>query len=136
MHIRSGFPQLADKYPLRWLSLKLMDGDEHVRKEINFSGEGAFIADSTAHLKRAHGEDIESIMADKRYALASGLSHEALKKPEFRKMEITERIDKIVLNRSLGIPIFLAAMWVVFKLTFDFSAPFADWIDAMTTGMG
>ncbi|OGW73699.1 MAG: ferrous iron transport protein B, partial [Nitrospirae bacterium RIFOXYC2_FULL_44_7] len=53
---------------------------------------------------------------------------------EFRKMEMTEKIDKIVLNRFLGIPIFLAAMWVVFKLTFDFSAPFADWIDAMTTG--
>jgi ferrous iron transport protein B len=49
-------------------------------------------------------------------------------------MELTEKIDRIVLNRYLGIPIFLAAMWLVFKLTFDFSSPFADWIDAMTTG--
>jgi ferrous iron transport protein B len=49
-------------------------------------------------------------------------------------MELTEKIDRIVLNRFLGIPIFLAAMWVVFKLTFDLSAPFGDWIDAMTAG--
>lgn len=133
-HIKNSYPQLADKYPIRWLSLKLMEGDEHVLKEINLFGNGAFIADSMAHLKKAHGEDIESLMADERYAQASGLTREVLKKPEMRKMEMTERIDRIVLNRFLGIPIFLAAMWVVFKLTFDFSSPFADWIDAMTTG--
>jgi len=134
MHIRNSYPQLLEKYPQRWFSLKLMEGDTHVREEINLSGDWAFIADSTAHLKRAHGEDIESIMADERYAQASGLTREVLKRPELRKMEMTERIDRVVLNRLLGIPIFLAAMWVVFKLTFDFSTPFADWIDAMTTG--
>ncbi len=134
MHIKNSYPQLAEKYPLRWLSLKLMEGDTHVQKEIDISGDGAFIEDSTAHLKKAHGEDIESIMADERYAQASGLTHEVLKKPELREMEMTERIDRIVLNRFLGIPIFLAAMWLVFKFTFDVSTPFADWIDAMTAG--
>lgn len=133
-HIISNFPQLAKKYPVRWLAFKLMEGDSHVMEEINIGGNISFIAEATKHLKKAHGEDIESIMADERYAQASGLTHEVLKRPELRKMEMTERIDRIVLNRFLGIPIFLAAMWVVFKLTFDFSAPFADWIDAMTAG--
>jgi len=73
-------------------------------------------------------------MADERYALASGLTREVLEKPELRKMELTERIDKVVLNRFVGIPIFLAAMWIVFKLTFDISNPFKDWMDAMTAG--
>ena len=50
------------------------------------------------------------------------------------KQELTERIDRIVLNRFLGIPIFLAAMWLVFKLTFDLSTPFGDWIDATANG--
>jgi ferrous iron transport protein B len=40
----------------------------------------------------------------------------------------------VVLNRFLGIPIFLAAMWLMFKLTFDLSKPFADWIGAMISG--
>ncbi|RJQ41205.1 MAG: ferrous iron transport protein B [Nitrospiraceae bacterium] len=131
--IKNSYPQLLKKYPLRWLIFKLMEEDSHVMEEINV-GDKSFIEEATKHLKKAHGNDVESIMADERYALASGLTHEVLKKPEFRKMEMTEKIDKIVLNRFLGIPIFLAAMWVVFKLTFDFSAPFADWIDAMTTG--
>jgi len=131
--IKNNYPQLLKKFPLRWLVFKLMEEDSHAMEEINI-GDNSFIEEATKHLKKAHGDDVESIMADERYALASGLTHEVLKKPEFRKMEMTEKIDKIVLNRFLGIPIFLAAMWVVFKLTFDFSAPFADWIDAMTTG--
>ncbi len=133
-HVKSSYPSLAERYPLRWLAFKFMEGDSHVMEEVSLNHDGSFVEKATAHLKRAHGDDIESIMADERYALASGLTHEVLKKPEFRKMELTEKIDKIVLNRFLGIPIFLAAMWVVFKLTFDFSAPFADWIDAVTTG--
>ena len=67
-------------------------------------------------------------MADARYAQATGLTREVLTKPDVRKIELTEKIDRIALNRFLGIPLFLAAMWLVFKLTFDVSAPFADWL--------
>jgi len=133
MHVRNSYPQLAEEYPLRWLFFKLMEGDSHAMEGINL-GDISFIGEATKHLIKAHGEDIESIMADERYALASGLAHEVLKKPEFRKMEITEKIDRIVLNRFLGIPVFLAAMWLMFKLTFDMSKPFSDWIGAMISG--
>jgi len=132
-YIRDNYPSLTEKYPLRWLSFKLMEKDSHVTNEINIK-DNDFIDEAAKHLRKAHGEDMESIMADERYALASGLTHEVLKRPEFKKMEITEKIDKIVLNRFLGIPIFLAAMWLMFKFTFDFSAPFADWLDTMIAG--
>lgn len=124
---------LFDRYPRRWLLLKLMEGDEQVRSEV---GLPAGFATDTAlrHLRKAHGEDLEALMADVRYSLAAGLTREVLQKPELRKMELTEKIDRVVLNRFLGIPIFLAAMWLVFKLTFDLSSPFADWLDAMTSG--
>lgn len=132
--IESQYPSIAKKYPLRWLTLKLMEGDDHIYKEINISGNGVNVKEAITHLKKVHGSDIESIMADARYAQASGLTHEVLKKPELRKMDLTEKIDRVVLNRFLGIPTFLAAMWLVFKLTFDISKPFMDWIDAMKTG--
>ncbi len=131
--VKNIYPQLIEKYPLRWLAFKLMEGDSHAMEGLVL-GDISFIGEATKHIRKAHGEDVESIMADERYALASGLAHEVLKKPEFKKLEITEKIDRIVLNRFLGIPIFLAAMWLMFKFTFDFSTPFADWIDAMTTG--
>jgi ferrous iron transport protein B len=124
---------LLARYPKRWLLFKMMEGDGHVRKEVGNVCDDA-MDDALHHLKNAHGDDIEAIMADTRYSLAGGLTREVLRKPELRKMEMTEKIDRIVLNRFLGTPIFLAAMWIVFKLTFDLSTPFADWIDAMTAG--
>lgn len=132
--IKNSYPQLLEKYPLRWLVFKLMERDSYVMDEIKIGDNISFIEEATKHLIKAHGDDVESIMADERYALASGLTHEVLQKPEFKKMEMTEKIDKFVLNRFLGIPIFLAAMWIMFKLTFDVSTPFADWMDAMITG--
>jgi len=132
--MKNAYPSLAEKYPLRWLAFKLMEEDEGVRGEINVRIDALQIEDAVRHLKKAHEEDMESIMADARYAQAAGLTWEVLKRPELRKMELTEKIDRIALNRFLGIPLFLAAMWFVFKLTFDVSKPFADWLNAMTSG--
>jgi ferrous iron transport protein B len=131
--LKNSYPTLLEKYPNRWLLLKLMEGDGHVREEVNIGEQGIF-DEALRHLRKAHGDDIEAIMADERYSLAAGLTREVLKKPELRKMEMTEKIDRVVLNRFLGIPIFLAAMWVMFKLTFDLSKPYSDWIGDMISG--
>ncbi|QXE86159.1 ferrous iron transport protein B [Geomonas nitrogeniifigens] len=130
---RTSYPALTDSYPQRWLLLKLMEQDSHVMRELDLDNLD-FLDQALHHLRKAHGEDIESIMADARYSLASGLTREVLHKPELRPTEITEKIDKIVLNRFLGIPIFMAAMWLLFKLTFDLSAPFGAWLGSMTDG--
>jgi len=126
-------PELLEKYPNRWLLLKLLEQDGHLLEETG-AVSGPALEEALHHLKRAHGEDIESIMAEARYGLASGLTREVLRKPELKKTELTERIDRVVLNRFLGIPIFFAAMWLVFKLTFDLSKPFGDWIGDMAAG--
>jgi ferrous iron transport protein B len=124
---------LLEQYPQRWLLLKLLEGDSLVYKTANIAV-GSLPAQLFEHLLRAHGDDIEGILADVRYALSNGLCREVLSKPEKRNIELTERIDRIVLNRFLGIPIFAAAMWLLFKLTFDLSSPFGDWIHEMTGG--
>jgi ferrous iron transport protein B len=132
-HLREDHSSIAAGYPLRWLALKLMEGDSQALEETGLDETG-LPGETLQHLREAHGVDIESVMADARYAQASGLTREVMRRPDVRKMEMTERIDKVVLNRYLGIPIFFAAMWLVFKLTFDMSAPFADWLDSMTSG--
>ncbi len=132
--IKNANPSLVERYPLRWLAFKLMEEDEQVQRVVHNSGDMFRVEDAVNHLKKAHGEDTEAIMADARYAQAAGLTREVLKRPELQKMELTEKIDRIALNRFLGIPLFLVAMWFVFKLTFDVSRPFADWLNVMTTG--
>jgi ferrous iron transport protein B len=127
------YPELAGRYPQRWLACKLMEGDVELAKEINLDS-AALLTEPLHHLRRAHGEDIESLLAEARYALASGLTKEVLRKPAVPRQELTEKIDSIVLHRLFGIPIFLGAMWLVFKLTFDLSSPFGGWLEGMIAG--
>lgn len=127
------YPALLERYPQRWLLLKILEADKVVLKETGLENY-EMPSQPLKHLHQAHGDDIEGLLADIRYGLASGLCHEALKKPEIRNIALTEKIDRIVLNRFMGIPIFMAAMWLLFKLTFDLSAPFGEWIKAMNEG--
>jgi len=132
-HILHSHASLLDRYPVRWLLLKILEEDASVLKAANITS-GSLPQQPFDHLRRAHGDDIEGLMADARYAMVAGLCREVLSRPEKRNPELTERIDRIVLNRFLGIPIFMAAMWLLFKLTFDLSAPFGEWIKDMTGG--
>ncbi|MEW6593635.1 MAG: ferrous iron transport protein B [Thermodesulfobacteriota bacterium] len=127
------YPGLLKRYPARWLALKLMEGDSQVMQEADLRDTG-LIDSVVQHLRAGHDEDLESLLADERYAQAAGLAREVVRKPELRQREFTERIDRVVLNRFLGLPLFFAAMWLVFKLTFDVATPFVDWIDAITSG--
>ena len=127
-------PQALQQYPPRWLALKLIERDQTLLQLLGMPADSHIISRATDHLRTAHGEDTEAFLADARYAQAAGLTREVLRKPDIRKRELTETIDAVVLNRFFGIPIFLAAMWVMFKLTFDLSKPFADWLGTMVSG--
>lgn len=132
--VKSDYPELAENYPLKWFAIKLIEGDGDVRKKVNIINASSLVDKAVGHLKSAHDEDIESVMADARYAKAAGLTHEVLTKPKTDRTELTERIDRVVLSRLFGIPIFLAAMWFLFKLTFDIATPFVDWVDGVIAG--
>ncbi|MFC1901673.1 ferrous iron transport protein B [Chloroflexota bacterium] len=85
--------------------------------------------ESRAHLKRVHGDDAETLIADARYGFISGLIKDVLQKPTVAKITATDRIDKLVLNRWLGIPLFLAILFGVFQFTFVVSEPLISWIN-------
>ncbi len=88
---------------------------------------------SLAHLRTIHGDDAETLIANARYGFISGLIKDVLKKPAVEKTTATDRIDRLMLNRWLGIPLFMAILYGVFQFTFIVSEPFMDWID---TGFG
>lgn len=127
-------PGLLDKYPSRWLALKLFEGDPLMLKETGLKENEPFLQKARSLFKEFYEEDIESVLADIRYGIAHGITQDVLKRRQTRYIDLTERIDKVVLNRYLGIPIFLLAMWLVFKIAFDFSAPLSDWIDGLMNG--
>jgi ferrous iron transport protein B len=85
--------------------------------------------ESVAHLKRVHGDDAETLIANARYGFVSGLIKDVLKRPVVEKVTVTDRIDSFVLNRWLGIPLFLAILFGVFQFTFAVSEPLVGWIN-------
>ena len=131
--IDASSPELTASNPPRWLALKVIEGDARVHEETGLL-RSAVGGAAVQHLERAHGGDLEALITEARHAVAAGLTREVLTRPAIPRRELTEKIDRVVLNRFLGIPIFLAAMWLVFKLTFDLSKPFGDWIQAITDG--
>lgn len=132
--VSHSYPHLTFQFPARWLMLKILEGDCNILETLNIDSAAILSDHAVEHLKKSHDEDIESFMADERYGQAAGLVREVLTRPDIRKIDLTEKIDRVVLNRYLGVPIFLASMWLMFKLTFDISTPFIDWIDGVTAG--
>ena len=84
--------------------------------------------ESLSHLKRIHGEDAETLIADARYGFISGLVKDVLVKPAVEKTTMTDRIDRLMLNRWLGIPFFLLILFGVFQFTFLVSEPLINWL--------
>ncbi|MBF0609433.1 MAG: ferrous iron transport protein B [Candidatus Magnetobacterium sp. LHC-1] len=127
-------PEAAGKYPLTWLPYKLMESDAVIIGEFRSLAVDGLVAQATEHIRGVHGENVAKVLADARYSLAAGLTREILAKPDTINVELTEKIDSVALNKLLGIPLFLFAMWLMFKLTFDLSSPFSDWLNTVISG--
>ena len=122
----------------RWLAIKLLEDDENVIAAFEETSAGKEILDmkakSFAYLQDRFGEDVDTLFADKRYGWINGLVKESVKKTTKDRLSTSDKIDKFATNRILGIPIFLAMMWIVFKITTDIASPFMDWVDGVISG--
>lgn len=132
-------PELTARYPSRWLAIKLLEQDGETGLQLKAVAGGERIlsqaTESIAHLERVYGEDeVDVIIADRRYGFISGLVREAVRRPSEARLTLSDKIDRVVTNRVLGIPIFLMAMWFVFRMTSDVSSHYVDWIDGVIGG--
>ena len=126
------------RYSSRWLAIKLLEEDKEIIPKVEaVEGGGAILAQarkSVDHLRSIYGDDAETIIADRRYGFISGLIKEVVRRPAEDRLTLSDKIDKVVTNRVLGIPIFLAAMWFVFKMTAEVSGAYLDWVDGVVGG--
>jgi len=116
---------LSEKYPLRWLSVKLLEGDQKVLEKLQGS---SVEKDAMKVIDSIDAEEFEATMADKRYeAINAVLPHVCTRCAP--KITVSDMIDRVFTNRVVGIPIFLALLWGAFELTFTFSVPFMELLD-------
>ncbi len=129
--------KLTITYSSRWLAVKLLEGDSEVAKKVRQSSYYEEILTqvekSARHLQGIFGDTPEAIIADERYGFISGACSESAKRTYEVRHTISDRIDKVLLNKILGLPIFLTSMWLVFKFTFKLSEPLMGLVE---TGQG
>ena len=124
-------------YNRRWISLKLLEGDEKVKEKLNVS-EALMekIKPYQDKLEKEYDNDMETIIADNRYNFISKIVDKGVKKnSKGSELTLSDKIDKVVTNRVLAIPLFLAVMFAVFQITFGIIGSFTvDWVDGLING--
>ena len=126
--------ELAQAHPPRWLALQLLerafDADtlveqSHAKKAIRTQ-----VKASLAFLEPHLGADGPTLVAERRYGFAHGLVEEVLKRTDHPHWGLTGRLDIVLTNRWLGLPIFSAIMVAMYTLTFVVGKYPQDWIAA------
>jgi ferrous iron transport protein B len=114
---------------LRWQAVKLLEGDEaELGRRAGLAGLAELLSRLRQGLEHHFGYDIETAIVEQRYGFLNGVVRECVKrKPDLAgRLSISEGIDAVVTNRWLGVPIFLALMWLTFQLVFTVGSPVSN----------
>lgn len=126
------------RYSQRWLAIKLLEADADILARVQDMPNGeqviALARQGAEHVTSMLGDDVDLLTADRRYGYINGIVRQALHRPLIDRITLTDRIDDIVTHKWLGLPVFFAVMYIVFRLVIDVSSPFLDWTDAVING--
>ena len=101
----------------RWYAVKVLENDEKVVPQMKLDAEAGKTVDELRRtLEEKRDDDIESIITDERYRYIQKLVSTTVKKSG-NKLTVSDRIDRVVTNRILGIPIFIAVMFIVYYIS-------------------
>ena len=117
----------------RWYEIKVFERDEKIGDQITYDKDAADKIIAAAEAKM--DDDSESIITNERYEFISGLLEGSYVKKNAGSMTISDKIDRVVTNRWLAIPIFLLVMWVVYFLAINtIGAMGTDWVNDVLFG--
>jgi len=108
------------EYPNDWIAVKLLEGDEYINQlvssneELNASYEFRHILEEIKN-----GNNYELEIVDKRYEFINNIAGKTIFRPSEAIETKTDKIDRILINKYLGLPIFVLIMLIVFQLTFS-----------------
>ena len=131
----------------RWYAVKIFERDEKVLSDLKLDGEKlSHIEKDIQKVEQAFDDDAESIIINERYEYIAKVLSTCYKKRSVGKLSTSNKIDRIVTNRILALPIFVVAMWLVYTISigtigdwtvgFMNDTLFGEWIvPAVTTGL-
>ncbi|MEG6508985.1 Fe(2+) transporter permease subunit FeoB [Methyloligella sp. 2.7D] len=112
----------------RWLAIKLLEGDEIAADHVDEKA-AALAAKHSETLEETLGADVDTLIASGRYDFVNGVTSSTVRRTTELKKTVSDKLDRIVLNRMLGIPIFLLVMYAMFMFTINIAGAFIDFFD-------
>ena len=140
-HIEESIEGLVRKNYLRWYAIKLFERDERVLQEVRLNTDlRHHLEKHIADCENEMDDDAESIIADQRYTYITNVVAKAIvRKKERHALTLSDRIDQIVTNRILAIPIFAAIMYLMYAIamgsySFSIGTMGTDWANEVLFG--
>ncbi len=119
---------------VRWTSVKLLESDKQTRDEVRALKGGEAILEQTArsieHIERLFKDVGRAVISHARYGFIQGALRECVVETLPDAVDYSRRVDRLLTNRWLGLPIFALFMWLMFKVTFDLGSIPMGWIDS------
>ena len=129
-HIEESIQGKVDGRYLRWYAVKVFERDEKVLADLDLSADlRAHLEDHIVDCEKELDDDAESIITNQRYAYINGLVSKSVKKHgEKHRLSTSDKIDQIVTNRILALPIFAVVMFAVYWVAMGpFGTFLTDW---------
>lgn len=128
----SKFKEVLKNYSSEFIAIKLIERDSHIieklKTKFNVDAQGLF-EEKILKLEDKYDNDSETILAEQRYGAVNGVLAKTFTTSIKSRLDFTDKVDKILLNRVLGLPLFFIIMAGVMAVVFNGSAPFIDWVD-------
>ena len=126
--VKSVLPSSVSEEKKRWYAVKFLENDSKVVESMKLSGAAAQTVEAQRKaLEKKHDDDMESIVTDERYKFIQKIVSTTVQKGK-EKLTTSDKIDRIVTNRFLGIPIFMLVMWIVYYVSVTTVGTFVtDW---------
>ncbi|EOU1470142.1 MAG: ferrous iron transport protein B [Clostridium perfringens] len=127
------------EFPVNWTALKLLENDEYIKdkvKQLNSPSIFNKLEESNKTIEKNIGFEADMSIVDKRYSFISSITEDVIKKPSEKQVTTTEKIDKLVTNKYLGIPIFALIMYCLYELTFIIGAGIQEWFGDLIAKAG
>ncbi len=123
-----------DKYARRWLALKCLEGDEQIlqliqKDAVNYGPIDAVCQKVSKHIMNTLEDEPEGLIADHRYGYIAGITKKILKRKIESRLNVSDRIDKVLTNRFLGPLIMMAILYGIYEFTFWASDTPVLWVE-------
>lgn len=114
------------RHPARWMAIKLLENDANAQERAREHARGAEVlaraeADR-AWIRNHFGKESEIVITEQRYGYIHGAVKEAVRVDKPARASLTVAIDRVLMSKVVGLPLFLLVIWGIFKLTFVLGA--------------